>query len=391
MNQEKFDLTWHTYTDHLREMLHYMMNTNELTDVTLVSDDKKQFKAHKIVLSASSPLFKSIISDSSSNPYIFLRGIQSHEVESILQFIYLGQATFYHDRIKPYQDALGASGHGNNLNFDDNVKAQQLQPQPQTKRRNRSRKITWFNPPFSLNVKTNIGKVFLQILKECFPKTHILHKICNRNTIKISYRTMPNMNSLISKHNNLVLQPNLQTLQQNLQPLQQNLQPLQQNLQPLQQNLQLSNKELEKRGAPYCNCQDKANCPMPGKCKNSNLVYRYRVTQTNSGKVETYTGCTVGFKVRHDTHMRQMVDDSNGSTTLSSHVKSLRESNTPHTIIWSAKERAPPFNPSTGWCRLCTLERYYILFEPTEASLNQRAEFFCHCFHKRPQLLINRK
>ena len=111
----------------------------------------------------------------------------------------------------------------------------------------------------------------------------------------------------------------------------------------------------------------------------------------NSGKVETYTGCTVGFKVRHDTHMRQAEDDSNGSTTLSSHIKSLKESNTPHTITWSAKERAPPFNPSTGWCRLCTLERYYILFEPGEASLNQRAEFFCHCFHKRPQLLINRK
>ena len=41
MNQEKFDLTWHTYTDHLREMLHDMMTSNELTDVTLVSEDKK--------------------------------------------------------------------------------------------------------------------------------------------------------------------------------------------------------------------------------------------------------------------------------------------------------------------------------------------------------------
>ena len=175
------------------------------------------------------------------------------------------------------------------------------------------------------------------------------------------------MNSYISKHNNKILQ-------QNLQP-----------------HLNLTNKELEKRGAPFCNCQDKANCPMPGKCKNSNVVYRYRVTQTVTWKVETYTGCTVGFKARHKQPMGQVEDDSNGSTTLSSHIKSLRESSTPHTITWSAKERAPPFNPSTWWCRLCTLERYYILFEQSEASLNQRSEFFCHCFHKRPQLLVKPK
>ena len=76
--------------------------------------------------------------------------------------------------IQPYQDALVASGYSDNLKFDDNVKQQQLQPQP--KRRNRTRKVTWFNPPFSLNVKSNIGKIFLQILKECFPKNHILSK-----------------------------------------------------------------------------------------------------------------------------------------------------------------------------------------------------------------------
>ena len=103
MNQEKFKLTWHTYTDHLREMLHDMKDSNELTDVTLVSEDKKQFKAHKVVLSASSPVFKSIISDYSlALPIIYLRGIQSYEIESILQFIYLGQATFYKDRMNEF-------------------------------------------------------------------------------------------------------------------------------------------------------------------------------------------------------------------------------------------------------------------------------------------------
>ena len=103
MNQEKFNLTWHTYTDHLREMLHDMMSSNELTDVTLVSEDKKKFKAHKVVLSACSSVFKSIISDTFlSSPIIYLRGIQSFEIESILQFIYLGEATFYQERMNEF-------------------------------------------------------------------------------------------------------------------------------------------------------------------------------------------------------------------------------------------------------------------------------------------------
>ena len=47
-----------TYSDHLREMLHEMMKSHELTHVTLICDDKRQFKAHKIVLSACSSVFK---------------------------------------------------------------------------------------------------------------------------------------------------------------------------------------------------------------------------------------------------------------------------------------------------------------------------------------------
>merc|ERR1712098_523553 len=105
MNQEKLDLTWFTYTDHLREMLHDMMTATEMTDVTIVSEDKKQFKAHKVVLSACSPVFKSIFNDSHmSNSSLFLRGIQSHELDSILQFVYLGKATFDQERMSEFMN-----------------------------------------------------------------------------------------------------------------------------------------------------------------------------------------------------------------------------------------------------------------------------------------------
>merc|ERR1719342_2002649 len=83
-------------------MLH-MMSSNEFTDVTLVTEDKKHFKAHKVVLSASSPVFKGIFkANLLSSPLIYLRGIQSHEIQAILEFIYLGQAALYQERMNEF-------------------------------------------------------------------------------------------------------------------------------------------------------------------------------------------------------------------------------------------------------------------------------------------------
>jgi hypothetical protein len=72
------------------------------------------------------------------------------------------------------------------------------------RKRNRGRRITWFNPPYSVNVSTNIGAKFLRIIDTCFPPAHILHKIINRNTIKVSYRCMPNMKEVIGRHNSKI-------------------------------------------------------------------------------------------------------------------------------------------------------------------------------------------
>ena len=69
----------------------------------MVSDDQTQFKAHKIILSACSPVFKNIIDNNpSQHPFIYLRGIQSHELESILQFMYLGEGEVFQNRIREF-------------------------------------------------------------------------------------------------------------------------------------------------------------------------------------------------------------------------------------------------------------------------------------------------
>ena len=49
-------------------------------------------------------LFKNIITSKLSNntSVIYLRGIQHQEMESILEFMYLGSATFYQERMNEF-------------------------------------------------------------------------------------------------------------------------------------------------------------------------------------------------------------------------------------------------------------------------------------------------
>ena len=103
MNQEKYNLTWHSYSDHLKSMMKDLMVNEDFSDVTLVTEDKKQIRANISILSACSPVFKDILKkEKNSNQIMYLRGIQFPEMESIMQFIYLGEATFYEERMDEF-------------------------------------------------------------------------------------------------------------------------------------------------------------------------------------------------------------------------------------------------------------------------------------------------
>ena len=100
---EKYSLTWHSYSDHLRSMMKELMMNEDFSDVTIVTDDKKHIKANINILSACSPVFKDILKKGkNSNQIMYLRGIQSPEMESIIQFIYLGEATFHEERMDEF-------------------------------------------------------------------------------------------------------------------------------------------------------------------------------------------------------------------------------------------------------------------------------------------------
>ena len=94
----------------------------------------------------------------------------------------------------------------------------------------------WYNPPYSMSVKTNVGKIFFKLLRRHFPPPHPMYSIFNTNKVKISYRCFPNIGSIISSHNKAVLYSD--------------------------------NTEYG------CNCNDKNKCPLDNKCLTPRIVYR---------------------------------------------------------------------------------------------------------------------
>ena len=62
-----------------------------------------------------------------------------------------------------YQEILTKSDYTEKLSYS---------PPSMQQRRRRNRKVLYYNPPFDLQVKTNIGKTFLQLLDKNFPPHH---------------------------------------------------------------------------------------------------------------------------------------------------------------------------------------------------------------------------
>ena len=66
-----------------------------------------------------------------------------------------------------YQTALKNSGYDYKLNFNPPEPTTTNNTQP---KHSRKRNVTWFNPPFSENVTTNVGQKFLKLVDNSFPQ-----------------------------------------------------------------------------------------------------------------------------------------------------------------------------------------------------------------------------
>ena len=124
---EDIHLEWKHHTNHLQKMLHKMSSSPEYTDATLVCEDQREFKVHRAILTACSAVFEKIFSFSSqNNPIVYLRGTDGQEIQSVLQFIYLGQTTVPQQRMTEFLNVAkslkinGISNEEGSLNNEGN-------------------------------------------------------------------------------------------------------------------------------------------------------------------------------------------------------------------------------------------------------------------------------
>lgn len=72
-------------------------------DVTLACEDESQVEAHKVVLSACSTFFRGILRrNNHPHPLLYLKGVKSSELSSILNFMYLGEANIAQDDLTSF-------------------------------------------------------------------------------------------------------------------------------------------------------------------------------------------------------------------------------------------------------------------------------------------------
>ena len=85
----------------LQEELSRLYSQGFLTDITLSTEDGKNFEAHRILLAARSHYFYSVVPRLKSEAVIFLKGVKGAHLDKILKYIYSGSVSLSRHQLKP--------------------------------------------------------------------------------------------------------------------------------------------------------------------------------------------------------------------------------------------------------------------------------------------------
>jgi len=68
LTEEQYHLKWNDYHSSLTKCFRDLRNNDEMLDVAIIADGRT-FKAHKLVLSACSPVFKNMLKKGRNQPF----------------------------------------------------------------------------------------------------------------------------------------------------------------------------------------------------------------------------------------------------------------------------------------------------------------------------------
>ena len=204
------------------------------------------------------------------------------------------------------------------------------------------------------NVATNVeNKFFFTLLPSCFPPNNKLHEIINKNTVKLSYSCMNNVQQIINSHNKTIL------------------------------------TSAAENNSKLCKCREKNSCPINGKCLQKGVVYKATVVQKHTNQKDAYIGITENeFKTRYKQHTSSFrLPHKKFTTTLSEHVWNLKTITSSTALHGRLLKTATPTVLHRRSVTFALPKKYFIL--TGKPTLNKRREIFAQCPHRKKHLLQN--
>ena len=91
MSEDKFCLKWNDFEANISGAFRQLRDDKDFFDVTLACDDE-QINAHKVILSACSPFFRTVLRrNPHPHPLVYMKGVRFSDLQSVLNFMYHGE------------------------------------------------------------------------------------------------------------------------------------------------------------------------------------------------------------------------------------------------------------------------------------------------------------
>ncbi|KAH8386156.1 hypothetical protein KR200_001681 [Drosophila serrata] len=100
-SSQQFCLRWNNYQSNLTTIFDQLLQNECFVDVTLACDGRSM-KAHKMVLSACSPYFQTLLAETPcQHPIVIMRDVNWSDLKAIVEFMYRGEINVSQDQIGP--------------------------------------------------------------------------------------------------------------------------------------------------------------------------------------------------------------------------------------------------------------------------------------------------
>ena len=100
--KEKFCLKWNDFESNISSSFKDIKDEKDFMDVTL-SCGESQVTAHKVVLSACSSFFRSVLRrNPHQHPLLYMKGVSFTDLESLLDFMYYGEVNIAQENLNSF-------------------------------------------------------------------------------------------------------------------------------------------------------------------------------------------------------------------------------------------------------------------------------------------------